>query len=438
MRLQTEESAYALPSVLLLITILSLVAGSVVALQYFARKLSLGDIALVQAELAAESGIAEALTAVGNSQGEVQRFRFSDGSESSVMLQPWGFWDIATSEGKSRNTTVVRRAIVAQCGVSGFEKALVFANRNHQLVLAGSAHIKGDVAVGLPGVTTGSLRGRRTPPRIPIDGGITKGVSNNMPAFSRDRVQLVQSLFRDYIRSGVHSSPRSYTILDSGDYPDSVGTLWLTGSVVLKGEVLRRQAPLRIVVNGSVTIERVARLLGLIAVFASDHINVLPGANLEHGLLIAGDSISVAGTLSAQVAAPTISLASGAVLSYPSIVMCMPVKVDSTSLSLHIASNAMVEGFVGMLASPVARAQENTAVLEQGATITGAVYCTGALTLDGTVFGSVLTKEFFFYDAPTTYFGWIRAGRIDRSALPDGFLLPLGFEGTQRDVLDWL
>lgn len=436
--LRSNESAYALPSILLLITILTMIAGSVVAMQFFVRRLSLGDIALVQAEWAAESGIAESLASGDASYGNARQFRFNDGSESSVMMHPWGLWDIAVSEGRSRWASVVRRAIVAQYGVTGFEKALVFGNRNHQLVLAGSSHIKGDVAVGLSGVTTGSLRGRRTPPQIPIEGGITKGGSNNIPAFSMARLQMVQTLFRENIRSSRHSVSPSTSVFNIGDYPDSLGTLALTGNIVLQGEVLRRQTSLMVVVNGSVSIAREARLLGLVAILASEKITIHSGAVLEHGLLVAGDSIYVGGTLSAQLVAPAIRVAPGTLLSYPSVVMCMPVGVDSTSLSLLVASNATVEGFVGMFAAPLARTQDNILVLEQGATVTGAVYCTGALTLDGTVVGSVLTKEFFFNEAPTTYFGWIRTGRIDRSTLPDGFLLPVGFEGAQYEVMDWL
>jgi hypothetical protein len=51
----------------------------------------------------------------------------------------------------------------------------------------------------------------------------------------------------------------------------------------------------------------------------------------------------------------------------------------------------------------------------------------------------VMTNDFYFYEQPTQYYGWLRSGRIDRSALPAGFLVPPGFsEKVHLEVLDWL
>jgi hypothetical protein len=59
--------------------------------------------------------------------------------------------------------------------------------------------------------------------------------------------------------------------------------------------------------------------------------------------------------------------------------------------------------------------------------------------LDGRVIGTVMTKDFFFYQAPTKYSGWLRTGSINRKILPQGFLMPVGFSSNpQLDVLEWL
>jgi type II secretory pathway component PulK len=52
------EKGFALPSVLFLVTILSLLAASVIMLHYFLRQTSLIEVAKVKAEYAAENGIA--------------------------------------------------------------------------------------------------------------------------------------------------------------------------------------------------------------------------------------------------------------------------------------------------------------------------------------------------------------------------------------------
>jgi Tfp pilus assembly protein PilX len=56
------ERGFALPSVLFLVTILSLLAASIITLHYFLRQTSLIEVAKVKAEYAAESGIANAIS----------------------------------------------------------------------------------------------------------------------------------------------------------------------------------------------------------------------------------------------------------------------------------------------------------------------------------------------------------------------------------------
>ncbi len=78
-------------------------------------------------------------------------------------------------------------------------------------------------------------------------------------------------------------------------------------------------------------------------------------------------------------------------------------------------------------------------VLENGASITGAVYCGEKMTLDGTVVGTVITNDFYFYQSPTRYYGWLRSGTIDRRALPKGYMMPIGLSSDkQLAVIDWL
>src|SRR5690349_13724355 len=99
------EGGFVLPSVLLLITILSLVAISVMRLQLVRREMGLAAIARVKCEYAAESGIARAIGEIrsevefsGLVTGFSKTFAFDDGSTASVELRPWGVYLLARGE----------------------------------------------------------------------------------------------------------------------------------------------------------------------------------------------------------------------------------------------------------------------------------------------------------------------------------------------------
>jgi hypothetical protein len=55
------------------------------------------------------------------------------------------------------------------------------------------------------------------------------------------------------------------------------------------------------------------------------------------------------------------------------------------------------------------------------------------------VIGTVIADDFYFYESPTKYYGWLRGGSIDHMALPKGFLIPPGFSSDkQLAVIDWI
>ena len=57
----SSEGGFALPSILMLVTILSLFSATVLSFQYFDRLIAIREVSKVKAEYASESGIAAAL-----------------------------------------------------------------------------------------------------------------------------------------------------------------------------------------------------------------------------------------------------------------------------------------------------------------------------------------------------------------------------------------
>lgn len=437
-----SESGYALASILMLVTILTCVAASILTLQFLQRKEALLDVARVKAMYAAENGLVHALASCQTSSdlptysGSVRDVNLPDGSTAHVELTPWGLFLLAKSEGRFRTSISRRIALIAERPSEPFQKALVFANASHQLVFAGNSSIRGNVLLGQPGATTGSLRGRSPPQWMPIIGTVQKEVSPTLPAFRRE---ILRNQFFQLRTAGERSISVAPGVLNLSGVADSIEQMFIQGNATITGEVVRRERPLWIIVDGDVVIASGAGMRGLVGVRAAGRVTVQTTVQLEHGLIISEQSVRLAGSKEcvAQVMAPLLHVDSGVVLRYPSAVVSVGVDRPGGAQEIVIHGGATVEGIVALFGD--GGRDPRVVTVERSAVVVGTAYADGNMTLDGSVIGTVLTREFAFYEAPTQYYGWLRSAVIDRTSLPQAYLIPPGFTHNVRlDILDWL
>lgn len=445
------ESGYALPSVLLMVMILSLVAASVISAMYFERQQALLAVAKVKAEYAAESGVAHLLSGcmtVADLEALIvhgtHTYSFADGSEASVSAAPWGLLLALTSLGRFKAATVTQRLLVGDLPTTPFTTALIFGNQDHQLVFSGNSHVKGDIIVGYPGVSTGSLQGGYAPSRIPVDGRVRRMNPLHIPDFMPPFLDRLIADFNNRVNGSfgnvvVITSSQGVEAVAMEDISDSLQGVFVMGDVEIRGSLVRGETPLHVGVKGDVTIAQGADLRGLVAVYASGQILIVEGSKLEHVLLTSERSITVDSNVGAtvQLIAPEIHVGYDAVLSYPTNLLSISFSPVSPSQTITLSSGSRIEGVVSMIIESTPEASFIT--VEEGANVVGALYSQGMLTLDGKVVGSVLTRDFYFHHHPATYYGWLRGGIINRTLLPEGFLIPPGFSHeTKLGVLDWL
>jgi hypothetical protein len=457
-----SNEGYALPSVLFLITILSLLTGSIITMQYLDRRLVLLEIAKVKAQDASESGLAKFMGTTTSFDELTTRlsvgstsYIFEDSSESIVTIYPWGLFLYARSEGKYFHVSSAMNAIIGMLPSSEFENALVFANSSHQLMFAGKSSIIGNVLLGPPGASIGNLRDRSTPISIPVKGKIIKRDSPALPIYRSVFLQKEFAAFDNYLEGHKTDSLLSSHSLSlqahseggavelSQPIPDSITTVFLNGDAHISGKYHRRDKLLYIVVKGMATIDPRADFSGLIAVLAARTITVVAGANLDNSICYSKDSIALrpGAKISAQLIAPSILIDSGVTMTYPSL-LCSFASDSSGSdrQNIQLKGDSRVEGTVILSSSLFEPIQMKARVtIDPNASITGSLYSSGNVTLDGRVSGSVLVRDFFFYESPTNYIGWIRSGIVDREKLPRGFMIPPGFSDVLNlRVLDWL
>jgi hypothetical protein len=436
-----SEDGYALPSVLMLVTILSLVAFSVLSLEYLERRSAMLDVARVKAEYAAQNGIVcmAADLGAGPLSDSAREFNFYDGSRASVRVVPSGALYLVESTGYSGKTKSLRRATLGQQPGEAFSLALALGNTSHQLILTGDASIIGDVASGPAGVSTGQLHGYSTPAVVPIRGMVTNLAAQAFPQASLERIKFIGDYYRNLLQMTNHGAALGEIgVRRLGAIPDSLGNIVLQAGSVLEDSITRQNVPLYLTSRGNITIGQSARLLGLISVISSDSIIVKSGASISGCVLVAMKGIRVGGAVmtSIHLISPHIALNSGSVGRYPSLALSIPLDPTApVNQKLLLAQGTSFEGFIGM----VSPRGDDVLELASGSRLKGAVFSSGRLTLDGDLIGSAVTSDLYFYEAPTSYFGWKRAGTVDRVRLPMGLLIAPIFSGKHvLSVFEWL
>jgi len=450
-----DDNGYALPSILFLITILSVVILSILALQYFQRQNIQTATAKVKADYAAQSGISKIfaelksksdLPLIGQTIG--RSYDLSDGEKVSVTIEWWGSYLYVRSIGSFRRINETRFALAGQTPTERFKNALVFPNKSHQLVLTGLTHIKGDVLVGPAGASIGTLSNYPTPRIMPIDGNVKRDPKIDIQDFDLTKqYDYYNALLGGTIPQGAeqgskqHFQSESQLHVSSGMIKPETKYIFVKGNAVIDSALIRREVPLNIIIDGEVTFGADVHIDGLVCIVSSQSMRIQHTAHIDGSILYSRKEITVepAAILTAQIFAPAIQIEGGAKMLYPSALISYVKKENNEPRKgIQIKNGAQVEGTI------IVSAEDNTQnislmTIESSAKISGFIISNTQITLDGSVDGCVQTKDFYFYQSPTTYLGWLRNARIDREALPKSALMTVGTDSlSQLQVLDWL
>jgi hypothetical protein len=449
---KNSQSGFALPSVLMLVVLLSLVAFSVLLLQHIRYLNAVADVARVKAELAAQSGVAYAAT--GRRAGEGREvLGFADSSRATVRTLPWGVMKLAIVQGVSGRITASRTAILGGTPPPEYKHALCFGNPSHQLILTGSTQITGDVAVGSMGVTVGTLPGEKQPAHLPVSGNLWKKPGIPLPEVNRQMLDACFAPFVSFLGGvspspemrGLPQNPANASVGTSPTIPDSVETISLSGDMLFDLNVIRRERPLFVHVRGGLVLAQKTVVEGAVAFYVTGPVRIEGGARIDNAVIMSGDSIFVENglTMRGQLIAPLITVGMNCTFTYPSVVCSYPF-AGTKNRRIEFAAGDQCEGLVIVFRQPAAtqwsmsHSVQDLLSLHRDATVVGAVYTEAPATIDGTVIGSVLVSDLYFYQAPTAYFGWLRLARIDRLKLPDGLAVPPCLGTGEGEVVEWL
>ena len=214
----------------------------------------------------------------------------------------------------------------------------------------------------------------------------------------------------------------------------------MQGNVRIAQRLIRREHPLEVYVQGDLDIGRGTSIEGLVAFYVTGSARVSCGSRCVNIVLMCSGPVAIDSgvVMRGQVIAPSISVGPDAKLLYPSVLCSREVAGVRSARKINLLRRSRTEGMVILLRSRSGNASMNIVTVDREATVFGAIHAEGTVTLDGRVEGTALFEDLFFYQAPTSYHGWMRSGRIDRSALPEGFAVPPALSPGKGEVMLWL
>lgn len=446
----------ALVFALLMTTVLAVICAIVLRMEFFRLSFINKKIHKKEALYYAEAGIYKTLWYLSGHEGYTKDWRPQREPVETLMdkicyvtVKEWGAYLEVSSLINYKGITDSIQVTVAEKPSSIYSQAVVVGDSEYSLVVTGENKIIGDVEVGRKGVETGKIEGKGFVGKTPVQGTIRRRDNPRLPFFNPSLFHKVYDTYEydlQYEQDCIIFHHNLY-LTDEIIQESEPGDIYVNGHIFITDSLLRKplRRPLKLIATGSIFITDSVSIREKVEIIAAEKIHITDRASLEQGIIFAQGGVEISGqsSVSAQIfSGKDMVIKEHAVIKYPSILYSSG-WVDDITLrgKIVIQDNARVMGTV--ILYPYERdlsvqKQETIIHILPGATVGGVVYSHHFVDLKGCVYGTVVTSSFYLYRSPTSYINWLKDAVIDRTQLPDGFLMPLSFRSDpEYEVLFW-
>lgn len=445
-----REEGSALITVLIITVIITILMGGVFAGAQLQRAFIQQDISEQEALYKAEAGIYEYLATRPNLnqvQGRAFSYTLSDSSQVELQASVYGgFYNIrSTARVNSKAKSI--RVLVGQKAPEVYSKAVVIGDSTSALSLTGSTSITGDIRVGRKGVETTSFKGFPFSGKLDGEIDIHTG-SPLLPSFKLSTLSQQFDHYEGVFNDPLYRFPKTDSVevlrwLKEGD----TDVLRVSGdlTVVNTDDFPDDNRPLTLYIEGNLVLNGKFKFAPYSRIIVSDTLLMGGSTEGQHLFVYAGKSLQVGGNTQASgqfLSRGNIRIRDNAYLEYPSLVFSNKEFNDAENTDvIRFMGQSSIDGTV---LYPIRTNRINQGLLkvkiDEGATVRGAIFTQGQTELEGEVLGSVLTRQFYFYESPTSYINWMKDSKIDITKRPANYVVPIGFGDPtliQYDILDW-
>lgn len=422
--------------------------GAILSGLYLQTFLIQKDINIIKARYLAEGGAYEFLHYEPSLQiHQDTTALLNAGKRDSIRIKavPFGgFLRLQSSATVNKQTSTVNMTF-GELSTPVFEHAIVLGDTNSSINLIRNTAINGNIISGKQGVKESSFKG--FPFRGSYDGESKElGKEFDFPEmhyqFISSQLTKVISGFKsnEYIGINIeeYSLRKEVNSKKGAKIHSSNDLVWL-------GELNAVPDDSEIVIKGNLTIDEDVDFGKRTRLYIRDTLLVNGSIEGTDLIIMSGGPVTIGGSsaFSGQVISKKeITLQENVYLKYPGMVFSSLEFLsgrDASPLVIHIKDNAIVDGTVVYPVSRLSFDQERLRVkVDPESTVRGAIYSRGQTELEGTVLGSVLTRQFYFYESPTSYINWLKDATIDLFQRPENYITPLGFSDSAKyAVVDW-
>lgn len=319
---------------------------------------------------------------------------------TTIEKQHWGLFDLAIVTSKVKNEFFQK---VGLLGTENSKKeALYLKDNNQSLVLVGETTIIGNVSVPKQGVKSGTIAGDSYYGNQLIYGS-QKRSAPQLPEIKN--IAHVKDFYSNYV---------------------AVNTEDFELKEDLKMQQSFKEKTLLYEATNTINLEHVV-LSGNILIISKSAINVAASAVLEDVILMA-PKIRIASNVKGNfqaIATKNIEVGVGCNLSYPTALVLLDPgntmpnnKKQKEEPKITIKKNTAIKGMLVFKSNNIGVNYNAQISIQENVNITGEVYCSKNLELQGSVFGAVYTSNFIVKKSGGIYSNHLYNGAINSKKLP--------------------
>lgn len=431
----TNEEGYILPTVMMVGVLISTSLLGLTSYLITVNQIEMSKLNKTKLNIACYNSIQSIIASENYSDSNF--FIFNEDS-AEVSIRNKGLYKEAVVKAWDNRDSSKAVYMLGNKLSSYFRNALTLSKPNLRATVAGKTHINGDMLLTTDKVSMGRIS------------GIKKTAKNYHKGNIVVDEELHSKIFNDSLLTKLFQSDNydtDYEIIEeNADFTNDAGKEFKQpGKYIIEGDFnistehtsKYTLEPYIFIVKGATTIETGTISNKNIEIYSDSLITIEKSSNLENILLCSSGEIKIEENSyfkNAQIFSKDKITITKAQFDYPSVLCLYNAPEDSASLNDYIEINeSIINGSLLLISTTVGIGSNKTKIrIDNGSKIHGIIYCENNLESHGDISGSVYSYNTWFYKEPTEYINWLVNLQIDRKALDENLLIPVGFNSVSK------